>query len=94
MNAKRKTHDDNANLICVIEIMKRSSSQSGRKIDILTAAQKVHPQKKMGVGIKEEDDEEEVVMPHCSLMAASKINKHCDSNKISKQAESSEMEGG
>lgn len=48
MNAKRKTHDDNANLICVIEIMKRSSSQSGRKIDILTAAQKVHPQKNGG----------------------------------------------
>lgn len=93
MNAKRKTHDDNANLICVIEIMKRSSSQSGRKIDILTAAQRSTP-KKNGVGIKEEDDEEEVVMPHCSLMAASKINKHCDSNKISKQAESSEMEGG
>jgi len=52
MNAKRKTHDDNANLISVIENMKRSSDQSGRKIDILTARQKIHPKKKwVGIGV-------------------------------------------
>jgi len=33
-------------------------------------------------------------MAHCSLMAASKINKHCDGNKISKQAKSSGLGGG